>query len=191
MQVYPTGVVTLTINLPAQENQTAFNLRRWDQLRTDPVIVQELKKHEGRVETDRHGHIILVPLREFAHGGYQSEISCRLHTLLPNGRVIIGCPISTADGVKVSDVVWISRPRVAATNRKDCLTAAPEICVEVLSPDNTRIEMAETKALYFAAGAKEVWFCDRDGRMTFFTNAASRGQKSSKFCPEFPRQIQF
>ena len=184
-------MVTLTIKLPTQEKQTAFNLRRWSQLHTDPLIVQELAKLEGRVETDRHGHIIVYPLAGVSHGGYQSEIACLLRTLLPAGRITIGCPISTADGVKGADVVWVSRPRMAATNRENCLTKAPEICVEVLAPDNSRREMAEKKALYFAAGAREVWLCDRAGVMTFFTHAVSRGQKSSKFCAEFPRQIQF
>ena len=181
---------TLTIDLPAQENQTAFNLRRWSQLSTDPLIVQELAKFAGRVETDRHGHIIMYLPPGFSHGGYQSEIAHLLRTLLPEGRVTTECPISTADGVKGADVTWVSPVRMEAIHRKNCLTAAPEICVEVLSPDNTRSEMAEKKALYFAAGAKEVWHCDRSGAMTFFVHAASRGQKSSKFCPEFPRQIQ-
>jgi len=35
---------------------------------------------------------------------------------------------------------------------------APEICVEVISPRNSPEEMAEKRALYFAAGADEVWF---------------------------------
>ena len=181
----------MTIKLPAQENQTAINLQHWTQLRTDPLIVRELAKFAGRVETDRHVRIILLPLPGVSHGCFQSEIGCLLHTLLPDGRVVIVCPISTLDGVKGADVIWVSRPRLAATNRNDCLTDAPEICVEVFSPDNTRIEMAEKKAIYFAAGAKEVWFCADDGKMTFFIGAASRGQKSSKCCPEFPRQIQF
>lgn len=184
-------MATLTIDLASREKQTAFNLRRWSQLRTDPLIVKELAKFQGRVETDRHGHIIMYLPPGFSHGGYQSEIAYLLRTLLPDGKVTTECPISTADGVKGADVVWLSRPRMAATNRKNCLTAAPEICVEVLSPDNSRREMAEKKALYFAAGAREVWFCDRSGTMTFFTSAASRGQKSSKFCSGFPRQIQF
>ena len=183
-------MATLTIDLASQEKQTAFNLRRWSQLRTDPLIVQELAKFEGRVETDRHGHIIMLPPPGLPHGGFQSEITHLLRTLLPAGRVFTECPVSTADGVKGADVAWISRARLAAKSRKNILTAAAEICVEVLSPDNTRAEMAEKKALYFAAGAKEVWFCDRDGVMTFFIGAASRGQKTSKICPEFPRQIQ-
>ena len=184
-------MATLTIDLPAQEKQTAFNLRRWSQLRTDPILVQELAKFEGRVETDRHGHIIMLPPPGLPHGGFQSEIAYLLRTLLPDGRVFTECPVSTADGVKGADVVWVSRARLAAKSRKNILIAAPEICVEVLSPDNTRAEMAEKTALYFAAGAREIWLCDRAGMMTFFTSAASRGQKSSKLCPEFPRRIQF
>ena len=191
MQVYPSRMATLTIDLSSQKKQTAFNLRRWEQLRTDPLIAQELSKFEGRVETNRHGHIIMYPPSDFSHGGYQAEIGCLLRTLLPKGKVATKSPISTADGIKYADVVWVTRARAAAAIQKDCLTKAPEICVEVLSPDNSRREMAEKKALYFAAGAKEVWFCDRDGVMAFFIGAASRGQNTSKFCPEFPRQVQF
>ena len=50
--------------------------------------------------------------------------------------------------------------------------------------------MQEKKALYFAAGAQEVWFCDQKGKMTFFLDAASVGQTSSCLCPEFPRSIE-
>ena len=41
----------LTIELPPQRTQTAFNLRRWAELVHDPVLAQI----EGRVETDRYG----------------------------------------------------------------------------------------------------------------------------------------
>ena len=182
---------TLTIDLPVQENQTAFNLRCWSRLRTDPHIRSDLAKVRGRIETDRHGHVIMLPPPGPSHGSFQSEIAHLLRTLLPHGRVVTECPVSTADGVKGADVAWATPSRFATTHRGSLLTAAPEICVEVLSPDNTRIEMAEKRALYFAAGAREVWQCDRDGRMTFFTSANSRGQKSSKFCAGFPREIRF
>ncbi len=182
---------TLTIDLPAQAKQTAFNMRCWSRLRTDPHILSDLAKVRGRIETDRHGHIVMLPPPGPSHGNFQSEIAYLLRTLLPEGRVITECPVSTADGVKGADVAWASRARFTTTHRQSLLTAAPEICVEVLSPDNTTIEMAEKRALYFAAGAREVWLCDRDGRMIFYTGANSRGQKSSKLCPDFPREIRF
>ena len=175
----------MTIELPAQEEQTAFNLRRWAEVLADP----ELRKIEGRVETDRHGHVIMSPLAAFIHGCYQCEVGNLLHSFLPNGRCVIACPISTRDGVRASDVAWISKKRLAEIDENICLTRAPEICVEVLSPDNTRAEMKEKKALYFAADASEVWFCDRQGRMKFFTDAGSEGETESRFCAAFPGEI--
>jgi Uma2 family endonuclease len=179
----------LTISLPAPKKQTAFNLQRWSQLHHDPELARTLAKFEGRIETDRYGHIIMIPPPGTSHGGYQCEIAYLLRTLMPEGRALTECPISTAEGVKAADAVWASRSRFAATDRQMCLTKAPEICVEVLSPSNTAAEMAEKKALYFAAGAKEVWFCDGHGKITFFVGAASRGQKRSKICPKFPGEI--
>lgn len=182
-------MATLTIELPAQAAQTAFNLRRWSELLANTELGRELARFPGRVETDRHGHIIMYPPPGYSHGGYQVEIAVQLRALLPGGRVTTECPVSTADGVKGVDVTWVSHELRPLIDKKVFLSRAPEICVEVISPSNTRREMAEKKALYFAAGAREVWFCAEDGTMTFFASAASRGAKSSKFCPAFPRKI--
>src|SRR5438105_1000100 len=128
----------LTIELPAQEKQTEFNLRRWSELLSDSGLARELAKYPGRIETDRHGHIIMLPPPGYSHGSYQLEIGRLLAPLLPEGRAATESPISTAAGVKAADVTWISHRRLAAIGEKVCLTKAPEICVEVLSPSNTR-----------------------------------------------------
>ena len=91
--------------------------------------------------------------------------------------------------MRAADVAWISKKRLAAIGENICLTRAPEICVEVLSPDNTRREMQEKKALYFAADAIEVWFCDRQGRMKFFVDAESEGETESRVCPSFRSRV--
>jgi hypothetical protein len=44
-------MATLTITLPTQRTQTAFNLRRWEELLADAGLA----RFEGRIETDRHG----------------------------------------------------------------------------------------------------------------------------------------
>src|SRR5438105_6230744 len=97
-------MASLTLELPPQKTQTAFNLRRWAELLAD----RELAKVEGRIETDRHGHIIMSPPPAASHGGFQAEIVRLLWELLPEGRVLTECPISTADGVKAADVAWAS-----------------------------------------------------------------------------------
>jgi hypothetical protein len=56
---------------------------------------------------DRHGHIIMSPPSAPAHLDRESEIVFQLKTLLPEGRTITNCPVSTSDGVKVPDVAWM------------------------------------------------------------------------------------
>jgi len=160
-------------------------LRRWAELCADP----ELAKIEGRVETDRHGHIIMYPPAEASHGESQSEIIYLLWTLLPQGRPITECPISTADGEKVADAAWASQECVQERGAQPCYLRAPEICVEVISPSNTKAEIREKMALYFDAGAREVWICSRTGSMSFFNPGSTAPMRSSMICPRFPKQI--
>src|SRR5215831_5113340 len=94
----------VTLELRPRPEQTAFNLRRWAELLAD----RELAKVEGRIETDRHGRIIMSPPPAPKHGNLQLEIGHLLRTLLPRGRTIAECPISTVDGVKAADVAWAS-----------------------------------------------------------------------------------
>jgi len=182
-------VPILTIELPVREDQTDFNLRRWTEMTSGTPLGRELARSEGRIETDRHGHSILFRPSDFLRGCFQAELAFRLKDLLPAGEIVIACPISTADGVKAADVAWISRACRPMSGEELCLTQAPGICVEVVSPSNTRAEMAERKALHFAAGADEVWFCDQTGFLTFYCAPNSDGEATSTQCPAFPRQI--
>ena len=177
-------MATLTIELPPHRIQKDFNLRRWSELLAD----SELAKVEGRIETDRYGHIIMSPPPAASHGSFQSRISALLDRLMPNGRVLTECPISTADGVKAADVAWASPKSVRELGNRACFSRAPEICVEVLSPSNTAPEIHEKMALYFDAGAKEVWLCAKSGAMTFFRSGTVK-LAASQLCPEFPVQV--
>ncbi len=175
----------LTLELPPRKTRTAFNLRRWAELLAD----RELARVEGRIETDRHGHIIMSPPPAPSHGSYQLEIGYLLRTLLPEGRVLTECPVSTADGVKAADVAWASPERMTELGAKVCFPRAPEICVEVMSPGNTEEEIQEKMALYFDAGAREVWLCAKSGAMSFFAAGAPLPVRGSKLCPQFPKQV--
>jgi len=179
-------MATLTIKLPPHETQTDFNLRRWDELLAD----RELARLEGRVETDRFGHIIMSPPPAANHGFYQYQIARRLDDLMRRGRVLTECPVSTADGVRAADVAWASPQRVKELGNRPCFPHAPEICVEVLSPGNTDEEMREKIELYFDAGASEVWLCGIFGDLKFFPSADAPPMAASQICPDFPAQIQ-
>jgi Uma2 family endonuclease len=159
-------------------------IARWQELVDDP----ELARWPGRVETDRLGRIIVSSIPALSHSFYQSDIFRELCDLLPGEALIGGCPLVTLDGVKVIDVVWMS-PEYAAelkANEPLVLERAPEICVEVLSPSNSKPEMNEKRALYFEAGAHEVWLCGLDGKMEFYTPDLAA---ASRLCPAFPSQL--
>jgi Uma2 family endonuclease len=175
---------TVTLELRPREEQTAFNLRRWEEVLADP----ELRKIEGRVETDRHGRVIMSPPPAPRHGRFQGKIVSLLTKLMPDGEVIPECPISTADGVRGADVAWASPQRWRELGNRACFTEAPEICVEVISPSNSEEEIREKMVLYFDAGAREVWICGVFGKMNFFAIGSALLERSI-LCPEFPQEL--
>ena len=52
----------------------------------------------NRVETDRRGHILMSPPPAFRHSRRQGHLIHLLNELLPDGRTLPECPLSTADG---------------------------------------------------------------------------------------------
>ncbi len=65
---------------------------------------------------------------------------------------------SNPDTVRAPDIAFVSMERVQAAGRVEGYrSGAPDLAVEVLSPGNTKREMAEKVEDYFAAGARLVW----------------------------------
>ena len=108
--------------------------------------------------------------------------------LLQDGYCPLELAVETEDGVRSPDVAWISRERALASRGSLYATVAPEICVEVMSPGNSELQMTEKRKLYFQAGAEEFWLCSEDRKMRFFTSF--RGLESSKRVPGFPKLIE-
>jgi Uma2 family endonuclease len=63
----------------------------------------------------------------------------------------------------------------------DPSTIAPEICVEVMSDTNTEAEMEKRQALYFEAGAEEVWIVAPGDGLDIY------GPDGLKTAPTLPR----
>ena len=177
--------MSLTIPLPIGREQTAFNLKRWAELQASP----ELVRLPHRIETDRRGRILMSPPPAPAHGKKQNRIGTLLEQLLPGGHVVTECPVSTSDGVKAIDVAWLMPERGQEAETESCLARAPEVCVEILSPSNTVREIQEKVALYFEAGASEVWICEQDGTLRFHFSTSPPVRERSGICPVFPLTI--
>jgi Uma2 family endonuclease len=157
----------------------------WEEIIAD----RSLRDLPFKIETNRYNKIIMSPASSW-HGNYESKITVLLHRLLEGGETITECPVRTSEGVRVADVAWMSRERWLPHKRSAALPVAPEICVEILSPSNSREEMLEKMTLYYARGSQEVWLCDEAACMEFFTAlSAPQPVPASVLCPEFPLQI--
>jgi Uma2 family endonuclease len=97
--------------------------------------------------------------------------------------------VDTTDGTRVADVAWISQERLAPYKEVLSLPIGPEICVEILSKSNTREEMQGKMQLYFAAGTREVWLCDKSGELEFYAFDLVGPIPRSRLCPEFPLKL--
>ena len=178
-------VMTVVLEVPSRAQALAFNRKRWAEVLED----RELAEWPGKVETNRHGEVLMMPPATGDHSSRQSSILLELHRLL-GGRPLPECPISTVDGVRAADVGWYSESRFAKVAGQLVFEVAPEICVEVQSPSNTKRQLAEKRRLYFEAGAEEVWVCDLEGRLRFFHDAAPDVEKElSNRCPGFPEVV--
>jgi len=154
----------------------------WSEVLADPSL-QDLPY---KIETNGLGQIVMTPASN-RHGRFQVEISYQLRERISEGRVQVECSVSTEHGVKVADVAWYSEQFIATQGDATPFEQAPELCIEVCSPSNSRRELEEKMRLYFEQGAKEVWFCSDEGQLEFHTNA---GQvDTSDLFPGFPVSV--
>jgi Uma2 family endonuclease len=156
-------------------------IARWQELLADP----ELARLPYRIETDRFGRNIMSPPPAYRHTRYVGKITKLLNKFLPDGKANSETAVLTADGIKVPDATWISPVYAKELEVKDplVLERAPEICVEVLSPSNSPAELNEKRALYFEAGAHEVWICGLDWQNGILQPGPFRGFTALSFVP--------
>jgi Uma2 family endonuclease len=170
---------------PAGPTQATL-IDRWAQIVSDhPELFEDALE---RVETDAFGNILISPPPDPTHQKLWLRIAILLETLLPGDGTVYECAIVTDAGIKIPDVIWLAPERADELQQNKPISPAPDICVEVRSPGNTIAELHQKRDAYLRAGAKEVWICDSNNRMTFFD---PRGEISeSKICPDFPLVIQ-
>ncbi|MGH9800309.1 MAG: Uma2 family endonuclease [Blastocatellia bacterium] len=148
----------------------------WDEVINNPFL-QDLP---FKIETNKFGQILMSPASN-RHGSIQFDVGKKIDRKRRTGKVLVECSISTSDGVKVADVVWASDEFIAEYGEVTPYPKAPEICVEVVSPRNTKAEIKHKVELYLAKGALEVWVVNSDKEVTYYTHS---GQiKKSKLVP--------
>jgi Uma2 family endonuclease len=120
-----------------------------------------------KIELNRYGKIEMTPASN-KHGRLQSHISELLGRKLKKGEALVECSIQTTEGVKVADVAWCSKAFIKQYGYETPYSHAPEICIEVVSPSNSKEEMSNKAQLYLQAGAEEVWIVWENGIVDYY-----------------------
>jgi Uma2 family endonuclease len=137
----------------------------WDNVLQNPL----LQNLPFKIELNKWGKILMSPASN-KHGRLQFEMGSLIDRKKNSGKIIMECSIETADGVKVADVAWASDEFINAYGYETPYKVAPEICVEIISPSNSTPEINEKIQLYLAKGAHEVWTCDFDRNISYFSH---------------------
>ena len=166
--------------MPVSSVPGKFSRMTWQQVCDDPLL-QDLPY---RMELNKWGNIVMSRIPPTWHGELISQIGSRLHDTQAKGIVSIVTAVDTSENTKVVDVAWISSERRRANPSEYSYAVAPEICVEIITPEDFLEDQMHRGELYLQAGAEEFWLCDKSGDLRFFdTNGAL---ERSRLCPEFP-----
>ena len=152
----------------------------------DVLKDKSLRNLPYKIELDALGRIVMTPASN-VHALFQGRIGVLLAQMLPKGEILTECSVQTLGGVKVPDVAWASKEFLGKHRNETPYPVAPEMCVEVTSPSNSRQEIAEKIAAYISKGAREVWVCDKNGNIAFHDYSGK--MKKSKLVAKFPSKV--
>lgn len=136
----------------------------WSEVVDNP----QLQNLPFKIELNKFGKLLLSP-KTNNHGMLQGALAGALWNKFPEGRVITECSVQTSDGVKVADVAWASAAFIEEFGYTTPYIQAPELCIEIVSPSNSKVEIAGKVDLYLAKGAREVWVVYDNNVMDVFT----------------------
>jgi Uma2 family endonuclease len=134
-----------------------------------------------------NGRIVPMTPTGHVHGGIEARLAGRLLAWAEagaGGEVMVGevgvYVRRHPDTVRAADVLWISEERIRRLQGSGYLDVAPELAVEILSPDDRWSDVTAKIADYFGAGVSRVWIVDPKLRRVF----AYHSQHESRTCEE-------
>lgn len=138
---------------------------------------------DGRKQELVRGEVITMFPPNWEHGEIAGNVHFAIKMYLlgnPIGRVTVegGAVVDREpDTVRGPDVSYMSKERMPLDKRMNAYAeGAPDLCVEVLSPSNTRANIREKLTEYFGGGAKLVWVIDPEDRSTTVYRNAQEGR---------------
>jgi Uma2 family endonuclease len=122
---------------------------------------------DGSREELVRGVVITTPPPRFRHGKYQLRIGSLLDQFVrPRriGQVVVETGVITErdpDSVRGPDVAYWSVERLPLDQEVEVYPEVPaDLCVEILSPDDTRAQREAKVREYLVCGVRMVWYVD-------------------------------
>jgi Uma2 family endonuclease len=119
--------------------------------------------HDGYRYELREGKLVRMSPSKRRHSGSAGILVIHLGAYLlahPLGEISIaegGFRAGPDESLCCPDIAYVSRERAATVPPDEYYPFAPDIAVEVWSPDNTEQEMSDKAVSYLAHGARLVW----------------------------------
>jgi Uma2 family endonuclease len=104
-------------------------------------------------------------------------------------RAAIDVSMLTDRGVRAPDVIWMPSERWAACKGQSPLELVPDVCVEVLSPSNTREEIEMKVGAYLRGGAREVHVVGLKGEIEIFGPTGKRDASALGIVLTLPAEL--
>jgi Uma2 family endonuclease len=143
---------------------------QWQEVLADP----SLKNLPYKIELNEHGLIEMSPA-SLNHSRLQGRIAALLLNQL-GGEVFTELAIQTRKGVRVPNVAWGSQHYLQQHQAELWASAAPELCVEIVSQSNSAVLLQERVQLFLDAGALEIWLVDENGQVSYFDRQGQQSQ---------------
>lgn len=130
------------------------------------------------------GQLMVREPAGYEHGRVAAEILVRvaMHVRLHGLGTVLAAETGFTlqrrpDTVRAPDVAYLRADRTPAPGTRGFPELAPDLAVEVRSPDDSRRELAEKVADWLAAGTQEVWVVDPRAR-TLVVHASNQAPRT-------------
>ena len=106
---------------------------KWQEALQNPF----LQNLPYKIESNKFGQLLMSP-NPNSKGILKFEIARKIEQNKPVGQIGFSSSILTSEGVRVADVAWATDEFYAEFGDETPYPKAPEICVEIKSPANTK-----------------------------------------------------
>jgi Uma2 family endonuclease len=131
----------------------------------------EALPEDGYIHEVVDGELVMSPKNNSIHGKISAQLLSALFTFVASGK--LGAVWDSSTGFwmhnrncRAPDISFIGKERLKAlgfkTTDRSFIPGAPDLAVEILSPNNTRAEINERLRDFFSSGTQIAWIINPD-----------------------------